>query len=178
MKASPNSSRRIFELTVFAMLGTVMFVSKLLMEMLPNIHLLGMLIAAYTVALGTKALIPLYIYVLLNGLYAGFSFWWVPYLYIWTVLWALVMLIPKRLPVRLRQILYAVICALHGLFFGVLYAPAQAWMFGFNFAQTMAWIGAGLWFDGIHAVSNFCFGMLVLPLAQRISHLMKSTHFQ
>ena len=36
------------EIAVFALLGTVMFVSKMLMEFLPNIHLLGVLTVTYT----------------------------------------------------------------------------------------------------------------------------------
>ena len=71
---------------VFAMLGTIMFCSKILLEVLPNIHLLGMLTMTYTVVFRRKALIPIYIYVMLNGLYAGFNIWWIPYLYIWTIL--------------------------------------------------------------------------------------------
>ena len=71
------------------MLGTIMFVSKIVMEALPNIHLLGTLTMTYTVVYRKKALIPLYVYVFLNGLYAGFSLWWVPYLYIWTILWGI-----------------------------------------------------------------------------------------
>ena len=78
----------MYELVLFAMLGMVMFVSKIVMEFLPNIHLLGMLTMVYTIVFRTKALIPIYVYVFVNGLYAGFAMWWVPYLYVWTVLWA------------------------------------------------------------------------------------------
>ena len=64
------------------MLGTIMFTSKIAMEALPNIHLVGMLTIVYTLVFRTKALIPIYIYVLMNGVYSGFSLWWMPYLYI------------------------------------------------------------------------------------------------
>ena len=37
------------EITVFAMLGAVMYASKLLMELIPNVHLLGVLVVAFTV---------------------------------------------------------------------------------------------------------------------------------
>ena len=53
------------------------------MELLPNIHLLGMLTMVYTIVFRIKALIPIYVYVFLNGIFAGFSPWWIPYLYIW-----------------------------------------------------------------------------------------------
>ena len=75
------------EITVFAMLGAVMYASKLLMELIPNVHLLGVLVVAFTVVYRKKALYPIYIYVLLNGIFCGFAAWWVPYLYVWTVLW-------------------------------------------------------------------------------------------
>ncbi|MBR2453730.1 MAG: hypothetical protein IKB35_01875, partial [Clostridia bacterium] len=74
-------AQRIREIAVFAMLGSLMFCSKLIMEALPNIHLLGMLTMTYTLVFRKKALIPIYVYVMLNGLYSGFNMWWVPYLY-------------------------------------------------------------------------------------------------
>ena len=88
------------EITKFAMLGTLMFCSKIMMEWAPNIHLLGTFTMVYTLTYRKKALIPIYVYVLLNGIYAGFSLWWIPYLYIWTVLWAVTMLLPRKMPVK------------------------------------------------------------------------------
>jgi len=37
------------ELTVFAMLGALMYASKIVMEFAPNIHLLGVFTIAFTV---------------------------------------------------------------------------------------------------------------------------------
>ena len=65
---------------IFAMLGALMFVSKLIMEVLPNVHLLGMFTMVCAVAYRWRGLIPIYVYVLLNGIYSGFSLWWIPYL--------------------------------------------------------------------------------------------------
>lgn len=141
------------------------------MEALPNIHLLGMLTIAYTVVFRVKALIPIYIYVFLNGLFAGFDVWWIPYLYIWTILWGLTMLLPQKLPKWGAIIVYPLLCALHGLFFGTLYAPVQAIIYRFSFEQTLAWIAAGLPFDIIHCIGNIFVGMLVLPFSQLLSKL-------
>lgn len=152
------------ELAIFALLGVFMFLSKLLMEALPNIHLLGTLTVAYTLTYRKKALIPIYTYVFLNGLYAGFSLWWMPYLYIWTILWGMTMLVPRRLPHGVLTFLLPVLSALHGLAFGTLYAPAQALLFGFDFKETLAWIATGLPFDLIHAFGNLLLGFLILPL--------------
>ena len=158
------------------MLGALMFCSKLVMEALPNIHLLGMLTMTYTITYRRKALIPLYVYVLLNGVYAGFSMWWVPYLYIWTILWGVTMLLPTRMPKPVACVVYPLVCGLHGFAYGTLYAPAQALMFGFNAKQTFAWIIAGLPFDVIHGIGNLCVGILIVPLSTLLTKLSKTYH--
>ena len=158
---------------IFSMLGALMFCSKIIMEVLPNIHLLGMLTVVFTIVFRRKALIPIYIYVFLNGLYAGFSAWWVPYLYVWTLLWGAVMLIPRKLPRKALAVIYSAVCCLHGIFFGVLYAPVQALMFGFNFEQTLAWIAAGFTFDVIHGIGNLAAGFLILPLSELLFKLTR-----
>ena len=154
----------IREVVIFAMLGTDMFVSKLLMEGLPNMHLIGVLTVVYTLVYRWKALCPLYVFVFLTGLYGGFNLWWLPYLYIWAVLWGATMLLPRRMPAWLAPVVYALVCSAHGFLYGTLYAPAQALMFGLSFQQMIAWILAGLPWDAIHGVSNLCLGVLICPL--------------
>lgn len=143
------------EAAVFSMLGAVMYCSKLLMEALPNIHLVGVLTMAYTLVYRKKALYPIYIFVLISGLLSGFSTWWVPYLYIWTVLWGVTMLLPKKLPRKAAPFICMAVCGLHGLFYGVLYAPVQALFFGLDFKGMLSWIAAGFTFDALHAAGNF-----------------------
>lgn len=136
-------------------------------------HMLGMFTMLLTVVYRKKALVPIYLYVLLNGVVSGFSMWWVPYLYIWTVLWAVTMLLPRNMSKTAQMIVYPIVCALHGLLFGVLYAPAQAVMFSLSFEQTVAWVVAGLPFDAIHAVSNLVAGLLIYPLSLLLKKLNK-----
>ena len=155
------------------MLGTLMFATKVIMEVLPNIHLLGMLTMVYTIVFRTKALIPIYIYVLLNGILAVFSLWWVPYLYIWTILWAITMLLPRNMPKKIACFVYPAVCLFHGLAFGVLYAPAQALLFDMDFKQTIAWIMTGAPFDIIHGIGNLAAGVLVLPLSEILKKLAR-----
>lgn len=162
----------VYEMTVFAMLGSIMYCSKILMEWAPNIHLLAMFTMVFTIVYRVKALIPIYVYVLLNGFFAGFAMWWIPYLYIWTVLWAVTMLFPRNLSPKWAFI-YPIICGLHGLAFGTLYAPAQALMFGLNFKQTIAWIAAGFPFDCIHAIGDFTAGFLIYPLVKLLRKIDK-----
>lgn len=158
---------------IFAMLGALMFCSKIIMEAFPNIHLLGMLTMAFTLTFRAKALIPIYIYVMLNGLFAGFNAWWIPYLYIWTILWGVTMLLPQRMPKWLGYIVYPVVCSLHGFLFGILYAPAQAIFFGLDFQEMLVWIAGGALFDTMHGISNFIVGFLVMPFALLLTKLSK-----
>ncbi len=166
---------RLRQWIIFAMLGSMMFLSDLLMEFLPNIHLVGTLTMIYTIVYRSKALIPIYIYVFLNGLFYGFQAWWVPYLYVWTILWGITMLLPRRIPKKFAAPMYMVVCALHGFAFGTLYAPVQAWMFGFSFKQMVAWIVAGFPFDVIHGIGNFVLGILILPLSGVLTILEQKT---
>lgn len=152
------------ELTIFSMLGAVMYVSKIIMEFAPNIHLLSVFIVAFTVVYRQKALYPIYIFVFLTGMFSGFATWWLPYIYIWTVLWGIVMLLPKKMPTPVQPFVYMGTCALHGFLYGTLYAPAQALLFGLSFKSMVAWIVAGLPWDFTHGVSNFFCGILIVPI--------------
>lgn len=164
------------ELVIFAMLGAVMFCSKIIMEVLPNIHLLGMFTMTFTVVYRKKALIPVYVYVILLGIYAGFNMWWIPNLYLWTVLWAVTMVLPRNMSKRAARIVYPIVCCMHGLLFGTLYAPAQALMMGMNFKATMAWIAAGLPWDAIHGAGNLVAGLLICPLSGLLSRLTRESY--
>ena len=156
---------KLKEAVIFGMLGAVMYASKIIMDVFPNIHLIGVFIVAITVVYRKKALYPIYIFVFLTGLLNGFNMWWIPYLYIWTVLWGVTMLLPKKLPPKAEPIIYAVVCSLHGFLYGVIYAPAQALMFGLDFKGMIAWIVAGLPFDITHGISNFISGLiLIVPI--------------
>ena len=145
-----------------------MLASKWVLDVLPNIHLLGMFTIAFTVVYRKKALYPIYTYVLLLGMFSGFATWWIPHLYVWTVLWGAAMLLPRKMPPKVAPVVYMLLCAAHGFLYGVLYAPTQAILFGLDLKGMVAWIAAGLPFDLIHGVSNFCCGALVIPVSRAI----------
>lgn len=177
---TPSKATRgltVRETVIFAMLGALMFCSKIAMEALPNIHPLGMFIVTFTVVFRVKALIPIYIYVFLDGLFGGFNVWWLPYLYIWAILWGVTMLLPRNMPKKAAMIVYPIVCALYGLSFGTIYAPAQALLFHLNFGQTVAWVIAGLPFDALHAAGNLISGLLIVPLSELLLRLLKKREY-
>lgn len=171
MKPSRLQRRRqqIHELCLFPLFAALMYASKMLMEALPNIHLLGMFTLLLTLVYRWKALIPIYLYAILLGVTYGFDpLWWPIHLYVWTVLWAIGMLLPRNLPKKAEVILYPLLCALHGLCYGALCAPYTLFAMtgSVTLAKFTAYVASGLSFDLIHAAGNFCLGFLVLPLKQ------------
>ncbi len=161
------------EIVLFPILGTIMFVSKLVMEFLPNVHLLAMLIIAYTVVFRKKAIIPVLIFVFLTGFYNGFGVWWFPYLYLWPILWIAALLLPENMPTKVAVPVYMITAALHGFLYGTMYAPFQAIAFGLNFKGMISWIVAGLPWDLVHGVSNFAIAGLTLPVVKVLRRGMK-----
>ena len=156
------------EIATFGFLGGLMYASKIIMDILPNIHLICVFIIAITAVYGKKALYPIYIFVLLTGLFNGFNLWWIPYLYIWLPPFLITLLLPRKINSKLAPFIYAIICGLHGYLYGTLYAPFQALAFGLNFKGMIAWIAAGLPFDLIHGTSNLICGILIIPLIKLI----------
>ena len=165
--------KKLVDILVFTMLGVIMLLSKLLMEALPNFHLLGTLITAYTIVYRKDALKPIYIFVMLSGIIYGFGIWWIPYLYIWTLLWVMVMLLPKNMNPKVAVPVYMIVSGLHGILYGTLYAPAQVLLFRLDFKGMLAWIAAGFSFDVMHCVGNIALGILILPIANALRKFHK-----
>jgi energy-coupling factor transport system substrate-specific component len=171
MAKQSKRSVTVRDMAIFSMLAALMFGSKVIMDALPNIHLLGMFIMVYTLVYRVRALIPIYLFIFMTGLYGGFGLWWLPYLYIWAILWGVTMLLPRRMPRGLAALVYPTVCCLFGLLYGVLYAPAQALIFGLDFNGMLAWIAAGLPFDLMHGIGNLFAGLLILPLSELLLKL-------
>ena len=162
---------RTAQLVLFAVLGALMFISKIVMAGLPNIHLVGILTMVYTLVFREKALVPIYVYVFLVAFDYGFSPYWIANLYIWLVLWGATMVLPRRMPAFAAVAVYMTVCGLHGLLFGVLWSPTQALLFGLDFGGMVAWIIAGLPWDLVHGIGNFCAGILICPITALLTRL-------
>ena len=169
---APKPRLDLRHLVIFAMLGTIQFVSKQALEFLPNVELVSTLTMVYTLVYRRQALIPIYLFVFLEGALWGFSTWWIPYLYLWLILWGMTMLLPRLMPLWFRVPVYAGVCGLFGLAYGTLYAPFQAAVFlGFDWHKTLAWIVAGFPWDVTHALGNLALGTLIVPLTALLQKL-------
>ena len=104
------------------MYAAIMHISKYFMQFLPNIHQLTTLIITFTIVYGVHALIPIYIYVFIDGVFSEFGMWWYPYLYIWTLQCLITLLLPRKIKDRTASVIYPLICSDLGLSFGLMHA--------------------------------------------------------
>ena len=162
----------VAEIAVYAMLGGLMVAADMVMNVLPNVHLGGMLIVVYTLVYRAKALFPIYVYVVLIGFFEGFGLWWIPYLYIWAILWLAVMLLPRNMPKWLAPIVYGLVCAAHGFGFGFLWLPSQMLFFNYTWEQGLIWWKWGfITADLFHGIGNLVSSILILPLSTLLRRL-------
>lgn len=163
----------IREVALFAMLGAMMMVSDLVMNIIPNVHLVGVMTVVLTVVYRHKALYPIYVYVGLIGLFDGAGLW-ATYSYVWAILWGMVMLLPRRMPSWLAPIAYALVCGLHGFAFGFLLIPYQMVFMSFSLEQALVWWQFGLPLADVpHGIGNLVGSILVLPLVTLLRKLDK-----
>ena len=154
------------------MLGTIQFLSKQVLEVLPNVELVSTLTMVYALVYRRRGLIPVCVFIFLEGVLAGFSLWWIPYLYLWPILWGVTLLLPRNLPVWAQVPVYAGVCGLFGLAYGTLYAPFQLVAFlGCDWNKMLAWIAVGFPWDVTHAIGNLALGTLIVPLTALLNRL-------
>ena len=146
-----KASRTLLNVVLCGMFTAVLFVSKeTIAWLVPHVEVVTLLIAVYATVFGWWTAPSIMVFAVLQGVWYGFSIWWVMYLYIWYV--------PMLFGILLRRIRnpipMAFLCGLFGLAFGALCALPYLFVEGWSFA--LAWWLNGLVFDIPHAISNFC----------------------
>lgn len=135
-------------MVVLAFLTVILYVGQIAMSYIPNIEIVSFLVILYTIFYKKKVFIIIYLFALLEGLFYGFGIWWIMYLYVWTILAAVVMLLRKNQ----SMIIWAMVSAAFGLCFGALcsipYFITGGWAAGFGY-----WV-SGIPFDLLHCAGN------------------------
>ena len=159
---------KTFEIVLLGMLGAIAFVCQVSLIFLPNIEVVSILFIVYTRTFGKKALFPIYVFVLLEGIFWGFGSWWIMYLYIWTILWGISMIFHRND----SSIAWAVINGAYGLCFGALCSITQGILFGIG--SGFAYFIRGIPFDIVHCIGNFFTALfLYKPLTILLSKVRK-----
>ena len=156
----------IREITLFAMLGALLFGAKYVMSLLPNIEPVSLLVMVFAVVLGVKALYPIYLFVGLDILLYGLGGWNFVYLYIWAILWLVAWLMRKMQ----HPLGWAILSGTFGLLFGALCSPIYFVVGGWEMVVAK-WI-SGLSFDLLHCAGNFTLALvLFVPLRKLLQKL-------
>jgi len=167
---------KVRQLTTFAVLAAIIIAVQIALFSVPGVQLSGMIIAAITLQYRVRALIPIYVYVLLYCIVFP-TVWSIPYFYIWLPLWAVFMVIDGiKMPHKIKIPVSMILCGLYGLSFGILYAPFQMIMMSWDLDMIIKWWISGLAFDVPHAINNFIFGILIVPLYELLKKLESSNH--
>ena len=145
-----------------ALLGAVLYVGQVALAFLPNVEVVSVLVLAYTLHFGRKALFPIYVFVFLEGITYGFGLWWVMYLYVWLVLYGVVRLLRRNTSL----VIWAVVNAFYGLSFGALCTIPYLILGGPGMALA-SWT-SGLLFDIFHGIGNFVVTLILYHPLMRV----------
>ncbi|MCD8160115.1 MAG: hypothetical protein LUE61_02845 [Clostridiales bacterium] len=159
------------DVTSLALATALVFALQIALASLPNIEVVSLLFLLYTLHFRTKTLFIIYAFALLEGVWHGFHIWWVMYLYVWTILWAVVMLLSRK-GRRHGAFFWATVNGLYGLAFGFFCSFPYVVMGGVKMAYS--WWLAGLPFDAAHGVGNFVMALvLFVPLDRALGFALK-----
>ena len=148
------------------MLGALTFGAKVAMSGLPNIEPVSLLVMLFAVVFGWRALYPIYLYVLMEIMLYGISFWNINYLYIWSIL-AVAAIFMRRLK---NPLWWALLSGLFGLAFGLLCSPVYMAIGGVSYG--FRWWLAGIVFDVPHAIGNLVIAALLFgPMRKLLTKL-------
>lgn len=169
---TPSADRnRLRQLVLLALFGALLFVAQVALAWAANVELVTLLLLLLAVTYGWKTLIPLYLFVLAEGLYYGFSQWFINYLYVW--------LVPVVLGVLFRRCtsrwFWAILAGGFGLIFGALCSVPMLFVGGVP--AMVSYIVSGLSFDAVHCVGNFLSVLwLFVPLRRVLYDLNRQSN--
>ena len=156
----------IREITLFAVLGAMMFALQVVMAPLPNIEPVSLLVMIFAAVFGWKALYPVYVFVVMEILFYGISTWNIYYLYVWAVLAFAAILMRKQT----QPLAWALLSAMYGLMFGALCGIVDIFIGGFGYAAAK-WV-SGIPFDLLHCGGNFVIALIMFrPLRTALEKL-------
>ncbi len=163
---------RIKDIVIIGMMSAILIAVQVALNFIPNIELVSLLIILYTLIFGRKAIYIIYVFVALEGFLYGFGLWWINYLYVWTILFFVVLILRKlRSP-----FLWAVISGFYGLSFGAL-CSIPYFITGGIPSGFAYWI-SGIPFDIAHGIGNFAVALVLFyPLYYMLDKINKRTEY-
>lgn len=160
------------ELVTMAFLGAILLAAQVALAPLPNIEVVSLLIYIYAQVYRKKVFFIIYMFVILEGCIYGFGLWWLGYLYVWSILAAIVLLL-KEGQQRKSVLLSSVVLGAYGLAYGFLFAIPYFIVSGTS-AGIAYWV-AGIPFDLMHCAGNVVSALLLYkPLRELLGRLQST----
>ncbi len=151
------------------MFAALMIVLKEVMGFLPNLHPVTLIIILLAHWFGLYSLLPIYVFVIVEGFLYGFHIWWICYLYVWAILAVIITAIRKNG----STVVYTIVAAIYGILFGTLCSIPYFITGGFGYG--MGWIISGLGYDIIHMIGNaVSVTLLFRPLSKVLERINMS----
>lgn len=152
------------------MLSAILYISKVALEFVPNVELVTMLTIIYALVFGAETYLVVTVFNMFELVQWGFGTWWFSYLYVWSLL-CLITLLLKRL-IKEEFLVWSVVSGCFGLIFGALFAVFYLPMDP-HYALSY-WI-SGLPWDVAHSISNFIVMLILGKPLYRLLRRLKAT---
>lgn len=160
----------IKEIVLIGLMVATLEAGKIALSFLPNIEIVSLLIALYTIIFGRKILYAVFVFVVIECLVWGFGLWSIMYFYIWPLLALISYLFRNQKSVWFWSILLAI----YGLIFGAL--CSIVYLFAGGFSGAISWWIAGIPYDIIHCVGNFAVTLVLYKPLSKVLLKLKSKY--
>ena len=147
---------KISQITRLAVFCAILYISKVVLEAVPNVELVSLLIICYSIVFGYEAIVAILVFNLCELEQWGMGPWWMSYLYVWPILAILTCLLKKIFKEDILS--WAVFSGLFGLFFGAMFSIVYIFV---DPHYALAYFLSGLIWDVVHCVSNFIIMLLL-----------------
>lgn len=151
-----------------AILTAILFMGQVVLSFLPNVEIVSLLIILYTLFLRRKVFFVIYSFVFLEGFLYGFGIWWFSYLYIWSLLACIVLLLHGNASL----LFWGIVSGFFGLSFDAL--CSLPYLLSGGFAAAFSYWVSGLLFDVFHCIGNVVLCLLLFrPLYTLMEYFFK-----
>lgn len=154
---------KVRDYAILAVCAAVLLVVQVGLAFLPNIELVSLLIMIYAKSFGKKVFWIIHVFVFLEGIIYGFGIWWINYLYVWSILAGVVLLLKKQESIWI----WALVAGFFGLLFGAF--CAIPYFFAGGIGAGFAYWVSGIPYDILHCIGNI---VVCIALYRPISRIL------
>lgn len=158
--------KKTWELVTMGLLAAIVFVVQVALGFLPNIELVTLLFIVYTLVLGKRVFLIIYVFVFLEGFFYGFGIWWINYLYVWTIEALITLALRKQTSV----LFWSVMSGIYGFTFGA-WCAIPYFFIGGPSAAFSYWI-SGIPYSVLNCVGNIVICLVLFKPLYKILNMI------